>query len=88
MISKRLEFGKVEILSDGVIQLREDTIYEEDGKLAFKQYHRRVLEPNNTHIETDKTVVGIINLKWTPEIIEEYKRKKKLAEESLLGSDK
>lgn len=76
MITKRLQFGKIEILPDGQIQLREDSIYEEDGKFITSTYHRRVLEPSDTHTETDPRLVEVIKVVWTKEVIDEFKKAK------------
>lgn len=76
MITERKVFGKIEILPDGEIQLREDTIIERDGVEISRLYHRRVIEPDITHNEVDGRLIRIIGIVWTPEVIEEYKKKK------------
>jgi len=77
MITERKIFGKIEILEDGQIQLREDTIIERDGIELIRIYHRRALEPGmDTSNETDKRLKAIIGVIWTPEMIEEYKKNK------------
>ena len=84
MITERTEFGKIEILADGQIQLREDTVIERDGVEISRLYHRRVLEPSETHTETNPRVRTAISAFWTPDVIEEFKRKKAQRERETL----
>ncbi len=77
MLTERKIFGKIEILPDGQIQLREDTIVERDGVVLTSLYHRRVLEPDmDVTGETDRRLQSIIAAIWTPEVINEYRRVK------------
>ena len=76
MITKKTEFGMITILPDGQVQLREDSIYEDEGVEVARKYHRRVLEPDDTHTETDVRVVKVIDNFWTADVIREYKEKK------------
>lgn len=76
MITKRIQFGMISILLDGQIQLREDTIIEENGKELSRTYHRRVLSPgDDTSKETDGRIQVIAGLLWTPEVIKAFKNK-------------
>jgi len=46
-LTKRMEIGSIEVLPMGQIQVRTDTIVEEDGVQLSKSYHRHVVEPNS-----------------------------------------
>jgi len=79
---------KVEILSDGQIQVREAKVIYEDGKEISRAYHRMVLDPGREDIAavTTKTegkrnkidVAAIASTLWTPEKVAE--RQAKMAE--------
>jgi len=45
-LTKRKELGSIEILIMGQIQIRTDTIIEEDGKEVSRTYHRHVCTPD------------------------------------------
>ena len=53
-ITKRKEMGSIEILPDGCIQCREDTILEEDGVEISRTYHPHVVEPRIVQGDLDK----------------------------------
>ena len=46
-ITKRTEIGQRTVLVDGQIQVRIDTVVEEDGKEIGRTYHRKVLAPGD-----------------------------------------
>ncbi len=77
MITKRVEFGKIEILVDGQIQLREDTVIEEDGVELSRTYHRSILKPDmDPKTITDTRLSAIIPVLWTQAVIDAYNQKK------------
>lgn len=77
MITKRTEFGKIEILPDGQIQVREDTVIEEDGKELIRTYHRRVLEPTLTPAEPDARLSAVLPVLWTEKVVTDYEEAKR-----------
>lgn len=83
MITKRAEFGKIEILPDGVIQLREDTIIEEDGIELSRTYHRSVLEPSTEKAHPNARVAAVAAALWTPDVVQAFEDKKKDAEAAV-----
>ena len=78
MLVKRFVVGKIEILEDGTLQLREDTVIEEDGVELIRTYHRRVLEPSLTPMpaQEHERLKNVASVVWTPEVVDEYERKK------------
>lgn len=74
MIVKRVIIGKREILEFGQIQVREDTIIEEDGKEIMRTYHRYVVEPDQDSTNFALEVKRIALLEWTPEVIDKFKQ--------------
>ena len=71
------------ILEDGQIQLREDTIYEEEGIELFRKHHRRVLSPGDIVTSETRRIQDICGVIWTQEVIDEFKRK-----QAVLNEDK
>jgi hypothetical protein len=70
MLTKIIETGMVSILSDGQIQVREDTVVDEDGVEISRTYHRTVLEPSiSTEAITNPRVKAIAQAVWTPAVI-------------------
>lgn len=75
MIEKKIVIGKIDILEDGQLMIREDTVYLEDGKEDFRKFHRYVLSPGDDVKDKDKKIQDVSTVIWTPEVIAEFKRK-------------
>ena len=73
MITKKIIIGLIQILENGVIQVREDTVLDEDGVELSRTYHRHVLDVGADLSNEDERVQAIANLLWTPEVIEARK---------------
>lgn len=66
MITKRYEIGHIGIIPDGQIQIREDTVIEEDGKELGRTYHRAVLSPGDDISRfTDPRIAAITKAIWS-----------------------
>lgn len=76
MVTERQEFGKIEILPDGQIQLRNDTVIERDGLEIIRLPHRSVLEPVENPSHENLRLDSILKLLWTKEVVDEYNRRK------------
>lgn len=76
MITKRFETGLISILTDGQIQVRQDTVIEEDGKELNRTYHRLVLSPgDDVSTFPDARITAITKILWTEDVINAYKEK-------------
>jgi len=72
-LTKRIEIGSIEVLPMGQIQVRTDTIIEEDGVQISKSYHRHVCEPGHDCTNEDQRVKDVstavhtsaVNTAWT-----------------------
>ena len=60
-LTKKVEIGSIEVLPMGQIQVRQDTIIEEDGKQLSKSYHRHVVEPDSDISNEDQRVKDVAN---------------------------
>jgi len=67
-LTKRIEIGSIEVLPMGQIQVRTDTIVEEDGVELSKSYHRHVVEPDSDISNEDQRVKDVANTVHTPEV--------------------
>lgn len=73
MLEKQIVTGKIEILPDGQIQIRTDTVILEDGIELSRTYHRSVLSPNDDTSKHDERVQAVAELIWTPDVIKAHK---------------
>lgn len=71
-LTKEVVIDKVEVLENGVIQLREVTRIIEDGVQLSSSYHRSVLNPGSDISHQPSNVQAIVSAAWTPEIIAAY----------------
>ena len=72
-LSERIAVGSREILDNGVIQVRIDTVIERDGVEISRTYHRHVLEPGDSIVNEFPSVQRIALAEHTPERIAAYK---------------
>ena len=64
-LTKRVVIGSIEVLPIGEIQVRQDTIIEEDGVELSKTYHRHVVEPTADISAEDQRVKDVANVVHT-----------------------
>jgi len=72
MLEKQIVTGKIEILPDGQIQVRTDTVILEDGVELSRTYHRSVLSPGDDTSQHDERVQTISQMIWTPQVIQAH----------------
>ena len=63
---------KIEIVENGIIQVREATSVMKDGKEIAKTYHRWVFAPGEDVSNMPANVQAIASAAWTPEVINTY----------------
>ena len=76
MITERATIGKIEVLEDGQLQLRKDTVIERDGEEVTRVYHRRVLAPGDDVSGEPPRVRAIAQVVWTQAVIDAYRLKR------------
>ena len=86
-ITKRTELGNRTFLADGQLQIRMDTVIEEDGKEISRTYHRKVLAPGDSLTAEDPMVQRLAEAEWTPEVIKAYEAAKARSEERRVGKE-
>ena len=65
------------ILEDGQVQLREDTVFEEDGQEVFRSHHRRVLEPGTNVATEAPRLRAICSAVWTPDVVRDFEDRRR-----------
>jgi len=69
MITKTIGIDKIEVLENGVVQIRQVTKIIEDGAELSRSFHRWALSPGQNIADQDPRVQAICNAVWTPEIV-------------------
>ena len=72
-LEKVVVIDKIEVVENGIIQVRQRTDIVEDGNTISSSYHRWTLAPGDSTTGQDARVVAVANAVWTPEVIAAYK---------------
>jgi hypothetical protein len=72
MLTETKVIDKIEVVENGIIQVREATRILKDGEQIAQTYHRWLLTPGQDISEQPTNVQAIANAAWTPEIIAAY----------------
>lgn len=68
----RIEIAQRNILANGVIEVRQDTIVEEDGVEVARTYHRSTYPPGSDVSTAHPAIRRIAALEHTPDVIAAY----------------
>jgi len=71
-LEEQTSVDKIEILENGIVQVREATRILKDGSEIAKTYHRSTLIPGQDVDNQPENVQAICAATWTPEIIAAY----------------
>ena len=74
---------KIEVVENGIVQVREATRIMKDGEQIAQTYHRWCLSPGQDVSDQTDNVKAICQAAWTPEIIAAYEAQ---LEASRLGA--
>ena len=72
-LTERTEVSRREVLADGQIQVRTDTVIERDGVEVSRSFHRHVIVPGDDVSGEDASVQTVANAVHTAEVIAAYK---------------
>ena len=72
-ITERTVIGSREVLPDGQIQVRTDSVIERDGVEISRTYHRHVVAPGDDVSREDPSVQVVTKAVHTPAVIAAYK---------------
>jgi len=71
-LTEKTIIDKIEVLENGIIQVRQATIVERDGVELARTYHRWTLTPGQDLAGQEQRVVDIANAVWTSEVVSAY----------------
>ena len=63
---------KIEVVENGIVQVREATRISRDGEQIAQTYHRWTLSPGQDVSDQPDNVKAICQAVWTPEVIAAY----------------
>lgn len=73
-LTEKSEIDRIEVVADGVLQVRRaDSILRDGVPVGKPTYHRHVLEPGAPLDKEDPRVAAIASAAWTPEVIQAWK---------------
>ena len=74
-LTERTEIGSREVLVDGQIQVRTDTVIERDGVEISRSFHRHVVNPGADVSGEHESVQTVANAVHTAEVIAAWEAK-------------
>ena len=79
-LEKVVKVDLVEVIENGIVQVRTKTAILEDGKQISGSFHRHVVVPGQDYSQEDDRVQAICAATHTPEVIAAYEASKASAE--------
>ena len=74
MLTENKIIDKIEVIENGIVQVREATRIFKDGGQIAQTYHRWTLTPGQDVSDQEPKVQAICNAAWTPEVILAYQK--------------
>jgi hypothetical protein len=71
-LEKQVTIDKIEVVENGIVQVRQVTRILEDGKELSSSYHRWTLVPSQDVTDQESKVQAVCNAVWTEEVIAAY----------------
>jgi hypothetical protein len=71
-LAKQVVVDKIEVIENGVVQVRTATRIVEDGEVISSSYHRHVVCPGDDYSNEDSRVHAICAATHTAEVIAAY----------------
>jgi len=71
-LTKEVVIDKVEVVENGIVQVRQVTRIMEDGNQLSSSYHRWTLTPGQDITNQESKVQAVCNAVWTEEVIAAY----------------
>lgn len=71
-LEKQTAVDKIEVIENGIVQVRTATRIVEDGNVISSSYHRHVVAPGDDYSQEDARVQAICAATHTPEVIAAY----------------
>ena len=71
-LTKEVVIDKIEVVENGVVQVREATRIMEDGNQLSQSYHRWTIAPGQDYSDQDAKVKAICDAAHTTEVVAAY----------------
>ena len=75
MLTEQSVIDKIEVLEDGVIQVRRADRVLRDGVVIAHTYHRHLLLPSDSLGDQDARVAAVAKAIWTRDVIAAFEAK-------------
>ena len=73
-LTERSAIDKIEVLENGIIQVRRADIVERDGLEIAKSYHRWTLTPGQDLTGQEQRVIDVAIAVWTADVVAAYQQ--------------
>lgn len=73
MLEKIVSVDLIEVIENGILQVRTKTAIMEDGRQISSTFHRHVVAPGDDYSAEDAKVKAICAAMHTPQVIAAYK---------------
>ena len=71
-LEKQIVVDQIEVVENGIVQVRTTTRIVEDGKELSKSYHRHTIAPSQDYSSESDRVKAVCEAVHTPEVIAAY----------------
>ena len=71
-LTEHTSIDRIEVVANGVVQVRQATVITKDGEQVARTFHRWVLTPDSDISGQEQKVKDICNVAWTPEVRQAY----------------
>ena len=72
-LDKQILTDRIEVVENGIVQVRQATIISEDGNQISRTYHRWCIAPGEDYSAQEQKVQDICKVAHTEEVINAYK---------------
>lgn len=71
-LAETVEIDRIEIVGNGIVQVREATTITKDGEFFARKFRRWTLTPGSDLTGQPANVVAQCQAAWTPEVVAAY----------------
>lgn len=83
-LEEQVSIDRIEIVGNGIVQVREATTITKDGEFFARKFRRWTLTPGSDLTGQPASVVAQCQAAWTPEVVASYQAQ--MAANQLPGS--
>jgi hypothetical protein len=71
-LDKQTKIDKIEVVENGIVQVRQATIITDNGNQLSRTFHRWCIAPGEDYSDQEQQVQDICKVTHTPEVIAAY----------------